>query len=101
MKAFYIKALPYNNGADQKLYRLEPPIGYTTYGHNDEESKTSEYVIVSGANIMFSGPETYIFPADSDGNVTSWGELSGSFRGAINHQKSIENAGYMLVEYDG
>lgn len=47
---------------------------------------------------MFQGPETFLFPADGKGNITSWGELDGSFRGAIDHEQALRNAGYVVIK---
>jgi len=46
---------------------------------------------------MFSGPETYIFPANGNGKVLSFLELEGSYRGGLNHFKALEGAGYVVV----
>ncbi len=70
----------------QALYYLEPPLA----GNN--------YVIVSGANVMFSGPETYIFPATPEGEFINMEELDGSYRGGIDHYKALVGAGYSLEE---
>ena len=67
---------------DARIYRMEPPY------------EDSEYVVVSGVDVPFSGPETYIFKSDADGSVKDFGELPGSFRGDINHARALRNAGY-------
>lgn len=36
-----------------------------------------------GTNALYSGPETYLFPADADGRVIDWNEIEGSYRGAL------------------
>jgi hypothetical protein len=46
---------------------------------------------------MLSGPETYIFPSDETGKVIDWGELDGSYRGGLSHEKAIEDAGFVLA----
>ena len=48
------------------------------------------YVVTSGAFPFGSGPETYVFRSDSDGEVTEWGELPGSFKGSVDHERAIE-----------
>ncbi len=68
----------------QALYRLEPPLD------------SNSYVIVSGANVVFSGPETYIFPATPEGEFVSMGELDGSYRGGLDHYQALAGAGYSL-----
>lgn len=69
-------------GAIQRLYKMTPPLE----GH--------EYVIVSAVNAMFSGPETFIFPADENGKITNFFELDGSFKGSLEHKEALDNAGY-------
>ena len=81
MKAMFVKDLSGYTG-EAKLYQLEPPLD------------GNEYVVVSATYAMFSGPETYIFPATPDGTVTGWGELDGSFRGELDHKLALKNAGY-------
>lgn len=78
------------------LYRLDTPIAQTRYTDVGEEEITHEYVVVSSANVPFSGPETYIFPADKDGNVVNWSELSGSVRGDFSHEETLARAGYTV-----
>jgi hypothetical protein len=95
MKATFISERTSGAGAKQKLYRLDPPMPYDRY--DDEEDKRThhaDYVIVSAVIAMFSGPETYIFPADSDGTVKTWGELDGSYRGGLDHEEALRRAGY-------
>lgn len=91
-KAAFIKELPINNaGAIQRLYRLNPPMPAPDW---DEDANPAEYVIVSAVIAMFSGPETYIFPSDENGNIIDWGELNGSYRGGLCHERALERAGY-------
>lgn len=88
MKAVKVRDLPTTaTGARQALYRLNPP--YEVRDWNDELEQVTEYVVVSSICAMFSGPETYIFPADENGEVTSWGELPGSYRGGYDHDQAI------------
>ena len=67
---------------DARLYKVKPKMGKFTY------------VVVSAAVVPFSGPETYIFGANKDGEVTEWGELDGSYRGGLDHDRALKNAGY-------
>lgn len=88
--AIRIKSLD-NFKGHAALYRCIPPmIDYNGIGH--------QHVIVSAADVPYSGPETYIFPSDEDGNVISYNELNGSYRGGLNHFIALENAGYELKE---
>ena len=67
------------------VYHVDPPIeGY-------------QYVFVSQVNAMFSGWETYIFPADEKGEVIDWGELDGSRRGCISPDDLMIELGYSIA----
>jgi hypothetical protein len=66
------------------LYKLDPPLD----GH--------VYVVASGVDAMFSGPETLIFPANKNGDVVDWGEIGGS-RGFMNPNAAIQDEGYEIV----
>ena len=83
MKATFVKSV--EGQGHKALYKLNPPLE----GH--------EFVVVSSVHAMFTGPETYIFPADKNGKVTNWGELPGSYRGGLNHIKALEDAGYTAL----
>lgn len=89
MKAKYIKTLEGFNGV-AKLYELSHP----AYYNNGEETN---YVIVSAVSNAWAH-ETYIFPADKNGNVLSWGELEGSERGTTSHEYVLANAGYEVED---
>ena len=79
---------------NQKLYKLDPPMTVTDW--DDENTiEVHEYVVVS-ATYAF-GPETYIFPADENGEVTSYSELDGSYQGGLNHEQALNNAGYEVT----
>jgi hypothetical protein len=82
-KATFIKDLTGYGGA-AKLYKCKPPL------------EGNDFVIVSAARVPYSGPETYIFPSDNEGNVTDYGELEGSYRGGLDHHKALNNAGYKV-----
>ena len=72
------------------LYKLCPPLG--------EDGATYEFVIVSATTLLWSsGCETYIFPATQDGKVSSWGELTGSMDGTLDHADALGAAGYEIV----
>jgi len=91
--AYDLGAVNLSARGDQRLYRMNPPLdGYEGY-----ESGPHEYVVAS-AVCVFDEPETYLFPADKDGNVTSWGELPGSLNGTLQHEDAIAEAGYEVVK---
>ena len=83
---------------EAELFRTEPP----HEGH--------EYVAVSAIKPKPTGiteidsfpglldPETYIFGANADGEVVSWSELPGSFKGAMDIPQALRNAGYEVKE---
>ncbi len=88
MKATFVRDLPVTRtGATQKLWKLDEPYILTDW--DDNPTGTTEYVITSAVNALFDGPETYVFPANETGEPTSWGELDGSFRGALDHDRAI------------
>ena len=83
-----------------RWFRLDPPLKKINYSWSDEpdEEVFYEYVIVSAANVMFSGPEAYIFPANDEGEVQSWLELHGSTKGTLSHEQALAAAGYEVVK---
>lgn len=81
-----------NGNGQAAVYRLDPPLDITDW--DDKVTGTTEHVWVSAAEVMFSGPETYIFACDADGEVTDWGELTGSYRGGLDHAEALRGAGY-------
>jgi len=93
-KAYRIKRLSGFTG-EAWLYRVDPPMPYGW-----EEEAWTEYVVSSSAIALFSGPETYLFPADASGKVLDWGDLEGSYRGGLDCDQAIRNAGYMIVEQE-
>lgn len=87
-----LRNLP-NSRSDAALYRLSEPV---PYGWN-KDAGTTKYVVVSAVVAPYSGPETFIFPADKDGKILLWAEMDGSFRGALDHEAAIRNAGWTLA----
>ena len=69
------------------LYKLSEPLG----GY--------EYVVVSAAkdgtdHFNQTIGETFIFGSDETGKVISFLELPGSYKGGLDHQKALNDAGY-------
>lgn len=92
--ATFIKEFPFNGSALWKLYKCDPPLE----GYEWEDTQVgAEYVIVSAAMVPYTGPETYIFQANEDGEVIDWGELPGSYRGGLSHAQALQNVGYTVV----
>lgn len=81
---------------NQRLYQLKPPMKYEDGYGEDAKKKTAKFVVVSAVAVMCTGAETYIFPADKKGKITDWGELDGSYRGGLDHEQALHNAGYTV-----
>ena len=90
MKATKVLEQISESGAEQKCYRLSESIKV-------DDGKETNYVIVS-AVVAYSGPETYIFPSNELGEITDYGELEGSFRGALNHEQALKGLGVTEIE---
>lgn len=95
-KAMFIEDISHNFNGDVGLYKLDPPYKYKR-DYDDDGERTVEYVAVSAVFAMFSGKETYIFPANEKGEITSWGELEGSYRGDLNHDRALRGLGYEVI----
>ena len=85
MKAILVKDNLRHFTGHATLYRMEPPLD------------GCEFVIASATNAMFTGPETYLFPADADGRVIGWNEIEGSYRGGLSHAIALGRAGYSIA----
>lgn len=93
MRATFVKGeLPRFRG-DARLYRLDPPMSLERDYDPESAGVTTEYVVVSATEVS-GEPETYVFAADAEGNVSGWTELDGSFRGGYDHERALRNAGY-------
>lgn len=91
--ATFVRSLAGFTG-DARLYMVSPAAEQRDWDGALEA--THDYVIVSATTVPFSGPETYIFPATPDGEVADWGELDGSYRGGLDHEEALRNAGYVV-----
>lgn len=85
-KAIFIKEQVSPVGAMQEVYRLSPPA-----------DSIHEHVVVSAVAVPFTGAETYIFPGESDGTITDFMELEGSYRGGLDHEHALRGLGYEVV----
>lgn len=83
---------------DAALYRLDPPLATNVWDWRKRADGTRllTHVIVSATIVPYGGPETYIFPASAEGEVTDWGELEGSYRGGLDHAEALAGAGYEI-----
>lgn len=83
--ATFLRAVESSRG-EARLYRLSVPL------------EGAAHVIVSAVTVPYGGgPETYIFPATPEGDVRHWGELEGSYRGGLDHERALRNAGYEVA----
>lgn len=74
------------------------PTHYVAQHHYKcEQGDEVWYVVVSAADVPYSGPETYIFPSNEKGTILKYTELPGSFRGALDHARALRNAGYVVI----
>ncbi len=77
----------YDDGA---LYRLSEPVTYTAFvAAGEPVDRETAYVVVSAVVVPYTGAETLIFPANEAGEVLSWGELDGSYRGGLDHEQAL------------
>lgn len=72
-----------------KLWKLSEPVEYDRHGHKTEH-------VITSAVVAYSGPETYIFPASPGGEPISFGDMDGSFQGALDHEAAISGAGWLI-----
>lgn len=89
MKAKFIKDMN-NFRGEAKIYEVSPAI---SFGDNEN----TKFIIVSKIDNEF-GQETYIFPANEDGEIKDYCELSGSQKGDISHGQVLRDAGYEICE---
>ena len=75
---------------DAALYRLSPPMAGV-------DGWAFDHVIVSAVIAIGSGPETYLFGCDENGENIDFSELPGSFRGDRDHATALNGAGYSIV----
>ena len=98
MQAKFLARVPSYRG-DARAYEVNPPMEYHNLGSLDDVAYT-QYVIVSAVWVEYTGPETYIFPACKKGDeivAINHLELDGSFRGDIDHEQALANAGYEVI----
>ena len=96
-KAYFVRDIA-EWRSDAKLFRLSEPMADYKWLWHDDPVKEYEYVIVSAVVADYSGAETYIFPADAEGNAESMLELPGSQCGTLSHVKVLNDAGYTVVD---
>lgn len=80
------------------LFQLSEPVAYDYDWDAEQYKSMTQFVVVSATDAMHSGPETYIFPANEQGEVIHWSELYGSFKGALDHDTALRNAGFEVIK---
>lgn len=100
-KATFVRQLgpSANFRGDARLFKLDPPLPYKEW-MSEPKQRLAEYVIVSAVEVG-GEPETYIFPADTEGQVLDWAELAGSFQGDLDHTRALKGAGYDIEGKEG
>ena len=89
--AKYIKSIKW--AGYSVLYELSERVSYV--------DKETDMIIVSSVDGMF-GAETFVFPADKEGNSLEGSELKGSFKGTSgshkdDHIKALKIMGYEIA----
>jgi hypothetical protein len=93
-----IPTLPDFRGA-AALYKLTPPyagVEYVVASSVDLGNADPFVAFIDGMRGTGRTEETMIFPADSDGEVTDWGELA--VVPVQDHEAALADLGYSLVE---
>jgi hypothetical protein len=93
MKAELIKENLEGFHGDVKLYKLDKTLEYSEEW--DDEVLSYDHIVISGVRMANVGglpvnaQETYIFPANENGEVINWAELPGSFQGYVDHEEAL------------
>jgi hypothetical protein len=96
MKATFVKDVSENFIGTARLYRVDPPIAHSYDFEKETYTAHADFIVSSAVNAYCDGPETYLFAADENGKILDWSELEGSFRGGLDCDKAIRDAGYEL-----
>lgn len=83
-----------SSGAAQRLYRLSEGVRVS---ERDPDKGKTDHVVVSAVRVL-GEPETYIFASDAEGAVTCWTEMPGSYRGGLDHEQAIRDAGWEIAQ---
>lgn len=59
-----------------------------------------EHILASAADVPYSGPETYLFVCDQEGEVLDWLELPGSQKGILDVGRVLIDAGLRVTRFD-
>lgn len=91
--ATYVRHLSDFNG-EAVLYRVSPPLAYDW----EERGRDFEFVVSSAIFAAFDTgrPETFLFPADENGEILDWMELPGSTGGVADPTVPLTRLGYTI-----
>ncbi len=85
-------------GADQRMFKLDPPLKDWDWDSSGEEMTAFEYeyVIVSAVDVEDRPSMTTVFAAREPGNWNprSYHDLPGSFTGAKDPDRALRSLGY-------
>ena len=84
------RPVPY---VDARLFRLSVPLR----GYGSRATKATYVVVSASCAPGLRRPETYIFAATRRGTIRNWLEMPGSFQGAMDHVRALNDAGYRVV----
>lgn len=88
---------------DARIFKVEPPLeGYdfvrvSATDMSDTKRIMKKYNSYNQSDYDCLQPETYIFGCNCSGDIISWAELDGSYRGGMSHAQALQNAGYEIV----
>lgn len=96
--AMFLRDVSENFKGTARLYRVKPKAVWYEWPEDSDKRvrRTTRFIVTAATEVPYSGPETYIFPADRSGKVKDWGELEGSYKGGLDHDEAIQRAGYTL-----
>lgn len=80
------------------LFELSEEVAYSWWDFYTDEDRyeTTKYVIISGISNLW-GTETFIFPANAEGEIVDWKQLDGSLYGMNSIDEVIRRNGWELV----
>lgn len=101
--AFHIRDIEGFRG-HASLYKLDPPF-VSVDGLDADQIEMHEYVIASAVDLpgimgSFHSCETYVFPANSDGQITDYIEIAG-VKDVKDHQMALDEIEYRIEKAIG
>ena len=82
---------------DAALYELRPPLPWRTYDDDGQEVVRAARWVIASTSVALGSIETYLFAANSNGEIDSWGELDGSMKNCASHLDCFAKIGYRFV----